>query len=56
MMLTIEQFDDVVQVSGDGVTVTYDHTEYPNVAVRQILADIRNEVAEHAVAFAADTE
>lgn len=52
MLLTIEQFDDTVQVSGDGVTVTYErHTEYPNTTARQILADIRNEVAEHDIAF-----
>lgn len=52
MLLTIEQFDDTVQVSGEGVTLTYErHTEYPNTTARQILADIRNEVAEHAEAF-----
>lgn len=54
MKLIIEQHDDTVQVSGDGVTVTYErHTVYPATTVREILSDIRDEVAEHAVAFGA---
>ena len=55
MLLTIEQFDDshTVQVSGDGVTVTFDRDDYAQTTPLQIMQAIRDEVAEHAVAFQA---
>lgn len=53
MLLTIEQFDDTntVQVSGEGVTVTYDRDAYKQTTPLQIMQAIRDEVAEHADAF-----
>lgn len=55
MLLTIEQFDDTnhVQVSGDEVTVTFDRDDYARTPPLQIMQAIRDEVAEHAVAFQA---
>lgn len=54
MKLFIEQVEDKVQVSGDGVTVTFDRATWDRVTPAQILGAIRDESAEHAVAF--DTE
>lgn len=58
MKLVIEQVEDKVQVSGDGVTVTFDRATWDRVTPAEILAAIRDEIhgsvlAEHAVAFQA---
>lgn len=53
MMLTIEQFDNHVQVTGDGAVATFDRGEWDTVTPKEILTRIRDEVAEHAVAYTA---
>lgn len=53
MKLIVEQVEDKVQVSGDGVTVTFDRATWDRVTPAEILAAIRDEIAEHAVAFQA---
>lgn len=53
MKLIVEQVEDNVQVSGDGVTVTFDRAAWDRVTPAEILAAIRDEIAEHAVAFQA---
>lgn len=56
MKLVIEQVDSVMQVSGDGVTVTFDRATWDQVTPAQVLGAIRDEIAEHAVAFNASEE